>query len=81
MLGVYGADEPDEERLKHGQPKSIGHETTFERDIIDPAMLEQSLWRLTEDACRRMREQDLRARYVTVRIRYSDFKTITHGGF
>jgi len=81
MLGVYGGDEPAEARARRGQPKSIGHETTFERDIIDPAVLEQSLWRLTEDACRRMREQDLRARYVTVRIRYSDFKTVTHGGF
>ena len=62
-------------------PKSIGHETTFERDVIDPARLKQSLWRLTEDACRRMREQDLRARHVTVKVRYSDFQTVTHGGF
>ena len=62
-------------------PKSIGHETTFERDVIDPARLKQSLWRLTEDACRRLREQDLRARHVTVKVRYSDFQTVTHGGF
>ncbi len=63
------------------QPKSIGHESTFSRDIVDPAMIERTLWRLTEDACRRLREAGLRARHVTVKIRYSDFGTQTHGGF
>ncbi len=75
--GAFGRGEADLSR----RPKSIGHETTFERDVIDPAVIRQTLWRLTEDACRRMREQDLRARHVTVKIRYSDFKTLTHGGF
>lgn len=62
------------------RPKSIGHETTFERDVIDPAVWERTLWRLTEDACRRLREADLRTRQVTLKIRYSDFFTLTHGG-
>jgi len=82
-LGAFGTGDGtiDGPARRRSLPKSIGHETTFERDIIDPAVLEQTLWRLTEDACRRMREQDLRARHVTVRIRYNDFKTLTHGGF
>ena len=62
------------------RPKSIGHETTFERDEIDPEVWERALWRLTEDACQRLRVADLRARQVTVKIRYSDFATLTHGG-
>jgi DNA polymerase-4 len=62
------------------RPKSIGHETTFERDVIDPAVWERTLWRLTEDACRRLRAADLRTRQVTLKIRYSDFFTLTHGG-
>lgn len=61
------------------RPKSIGHETTLERDEIDPAVFEQTLWRLTEDACRRLRAADLRAAHVTVKLRYSDFDTHTHG--
>jgi DNA polymerase-4 len=78
--GSFGMD--DERGLVvRRAPKSIGHETTFERDVIDPAVIEQTLWRLSEDACRRLREQDLRTRHVTVKVRYSDFKTLTHGGF
>jgi DNA polymerase-4 len=65
----------------HRIPKTIGHETTFERDLLDPALLEEMLWTLTEDACRRLRDKNLIAKHVTVKLRYSDFKTHTHGGF
>lgn len=73
--------EEEEAGLKTRAPKSIGHETTFERDLLDPALLEETLWTLTEDACRRLRDKGLRARHVTVKLRYSDFATHTHGGF
>jgi DNA polymerase-4 len=63
------------------QPKSIGHETTYERDEYDPEVFRRTLWQLTEDACRRLRAANLRARHVTVKLRYSDFDTHTHGGF
>jgi DNA polymerase-4 len=83
-LGTGGVSPPADRRrdaaATHSRPKSIGHETTFERDVIDPAVWERTLWRLTEDACRRLRAADLRTRQVTVKIRYSDFFTITHGG-
>jgi DNA polymerase-4 len=78
---------PDAEAAEDGSParpalpKTIGHETTFERDLLDPALLEETLWTLTEDACRRLREKGLLARHVTVKLRYSDFATHTHGGF
>lgn len=74
------SDEPGGIKLKR-KPKTIGHETTFERDEIDPATWKRTLWRLTEDACRRLRAADLRCRHVTLKIRYSDFATHTHGGF
>ena len=63
------------------RPKSIGHETTFARDVLDQNVIKRSLWRLTEDACQRLRAADLRARHVTVKIRYSDFHTVTKGGY
>jgi DNA polymerase-4 len=89
LLGT-GEDGPAESYFGYGngqslqgrppsRPKSIGHETTLERDEIDPAVFEQTLWRLTEDACRRLRAADLRAAHVTVKLRYSDFDTHTHG--
>ena len=72
-VGIYAA-------APSRRPKSIGHEMTFARDVIDPAVWERTLWRLTEDACRRLRSADLRARQITLKIRYSDFGTLTHGG-
>ena len=79
----YDGEAGDEERPgpSSRQPKSIGHETTFERDVADRAVLMRTLWRLSENACRRLRAKNLRARHVTVKIRYSDFATLTHGGF
>jgi len=77
----FGYEEQDGGVQLKRKPKSIGHETTFERDEINPAVWERTLWRLTEDACRRLRKADLRAAHVTVKIRYSDFHSLTHGGF
>lgn len=62
------------------RPKSIGHSSTFSRDQSDQGVFEQKLWELLESACRRLRSADLRARHVTVTVRYSDFSTISHGG-
>lgn len=72
-VGIYSA-------AASRRPKSIGHETTFSRDTVDPAVWERTLWRLTEDACRRLRAADLRTRHITLKVRYSDFFTLTHGG-
>ena len=77
----FGYEETDLEGgvKQKRQPKSIGHESTFARDESSPEAVERTLWRLTEDACRRLRAANLRTRHVTVKIRYSDFATLTHG--
>lgn len=59
------------------QAKSIGHENTFPKDTNDLAFLERSLWHLTEEACYRLRAGGYAARQVTVKVRYSDWKTVT----
>lgn len=56
-------------------PGSIGHETTFSRDTIDPHFLEATLFRLTEKSAFRLREKGLEAGRLTVKVRYSDFRT------
>jgi DNA polymerase-4 len=78
-----GAPELEHEPLTplRARRRSIGHSITFERDTLDPRELAATLWGLTEDSCRRLREHGLRAHHVTVTIRYSDFKTFTKGGF
>ncbi len=56
-------------------PKSIGHEHTFDRDTLDQATIEGTLLRLSEGVGRRSREQDLRGRTVTLKLRVAPFET------
>jgi DNA polymerase IV len=58
-------------------PKSISHEHTFAEDTAEQAQLEATLARLSEMVGRRLREHRLHARTVQVKLRYSDFSTIT----
>ncbi len=60
----------------HADPKSVSAETTFERDIADPAELEKHLLALADHVARRLRKAGLRARTVDVKVRFSDFRTI-----
>ncbi len=60
-------------------PKSVSRETTFERDIADPEVLRGVLARLLDRAAFALREDGLLAAGVTVKLRYSDFSTTTHG--
>ena len=58
-------------------PKSVGHEHTFNTDTADQAELEGMLARLSQMVCRRLREYGLHARTINLKLRYSDFTTIT----
>jgi DNA polymerase-4 len=58
-------------------PKSISHEHTFMEDTLDIAKMEATLARLCEQVGRRLREHNLRARTVQLKLRYKDFSTIT----
>jgi DNA polymerase-4 len=53
--------------------KSVSHERTFAQDVADPEELETRLMMLAVDTGASLRADGLRARTVTVRIRYSDF--------
>ncbi len=67
----------DSEIGSNEQPKSISHEHTFDEDTADVERLESTLARLTEMVCRRLREHQLHARTVQLKLRYQDFSTIT----
>jgi len=58
-------------------PKSISHEHTYMEDTADRAKLESTLARLSEMVGRRLREHGLHARTLQLKLRYSDFSTIT----
>jgi DNA polymerase IV len=58
-------------------PRSISHEHTYSQDTNNRQTLEATLARLTEMVCRRLREQNLHARTLQLKLRYSDFRTLT----
>ena len=59
------------------EAKSISHETTFPSDIDDVDALRAWLLELTEHVARRLRRHALRGRTVNLKVRFSDFRTIT----
>jgi DNA polymerase IV len=61
----------------HGPRKSISRDTTFSEDTLDAEELRAVLYSLTEYAARQLRSEGMVARTVTVKVRYSDFKTVT----
>jgi DNA polymerase-4 len=59
------------------EQKSIGTENTFHNDTIDVAFLHRELVRMTERIAFELREANKLTGCVTVKIRYSDFQTLT----
>jgi DNA polymerase IV len=57
--------------------RSISRETTLLEDSVDPRYLESTLSYLVEKAVSQLRIEKLYARLVTLKLRYSDFKTVT----
>jgi DNA polymerase-4 len=57
--------------------KSISHEHTYNEDTADPEQMESTLMRLSEMVGRRLREANLHARTLQLKLRYTDFTTIT----
>lgn len=59
------------------EAKSIGSEQTFERDTDDRTILRPALRELAEDIAHRLQRKQLGAHTVQVKVRYSDFTTLT----
>jgi DNA polymerase IV len=59
------------------QPKSISHETTFERDTDDLEELERTLSYLSQLVAGRLRDHRLYARTVGLKLRFAPFRTLT----
>jgi DNA polymerase-4 len=59
------------------EAKSISQETTFAHDIADPLALSQTLRQQAEEVARRLRKSDLSGITVRLKIRWSDFTTLT----
>ncbi len=68
--------------LEHDQPQggavgSISNERTFHADVGDIQRVLDQLRTLTERVCWRARQRGVRARTVTLKLRFSNFHTVT----
>jgi DNA polymerase-4 len=59
------------------EEKSLGMERTFANDLSDPEELRVFLLEFCEEVAFGLREKGLRGKTVTLKARYSDFKTVT----
>lgn len=67
----------DHEVGDRADAKSIRHEHTFNQDTAEVTALEATLAHLSEKVGRRLREQNVYARVIQLKLRYTDFSTIT----
>ena len=84
IFGVAGtemlklASGNDERKVEpYSDAKSIGREHTFQKDIKDKAVLEDALLLLSRDVSLRAKRQNLWGRTVTLKIKFSNMKSIT----
>ncbi len=63
--------------VSHHEAKSISSERTFKHDSNDPEALQNLLVGLTEKVAHELRESDKQCACVTVKLRYSNFETVS----
>jgi DNA polymerase IV len=61
----------------YSEQKSLSHETTFHEDSNDLTFLHTELLKLTEETAYDLRQEDRLTGCVTVKVRYSDFTTVS----
>ncbi|WP_157216622.1 DNA polymerase IV [Flavisphingomonas formosensis] len=76
---LHGAARGEDDRpVRPDRPlKSVGAERTFDTDLIEPEALFAALDRVAEAAWTRIQRYDARGRTATLKVRFSDFRTIT----
>jgi nucleotidyltransferase/DNA polymerase involved in DNA repair len=76
-LMAHGIDRSEVE--ERGEIKSIGRDVTFQEDTADPEFVFNTLDKLSEEIHRDAIEKHLFFKTVTIRVRYQNFETHTHG--
>ncbi|MFO7599677.1 MAG: DNA polymerase IV [Candidatus Desulfacyla sp.] len=67
----------DREVVPQHEPKSIGHEETFDKDILDPDQAKKEILSLAGKVARRMRRAGVRGQTISLKVKYADFTQIT----
>ena len=61
----------------HEPERSIGAEETFREDVGDPDLIRRELLRLSDRTARRLRAAGCKARTISIKLRFTDFRTIS----
>jgi len=69
--------EDDRPVVSEHEPKSSGTENTFERDLTDVEVIRAEIAEMAGRAAGWLARRELYARTVTIKVRYSDFTTVT----
>ena len=82
LFGVRGKDwynyarGIDERKVKAiSSPKTISRETTFNADSVDRTFLDGTLYYLLERVCQKLRELDMVAGRIGIKLRYVDYSS------
>jgi DNA polymerase-4 len=82
LFGKYGSELYDRARGIDERPislereaKSVSQETTFSKDTADLALLRQTMKDLSTQVGYRLRQEEVSARVIRLKIRWSDFST------
>lgn len=85
-LGTYAIDlynmswgRDDRPVVPDREAKSIGNEETFARDICDREEIKAELLALAERVGWRLRKAETVGKTITLKVRFSSFKTVTRG--
>jgi DNA polymerase-4 len=57
--------------------KSISKERTYTTDVVDKKKIEETLFDLTGKVCQLLRDKNWQASTISIKLRYSDFVTLT----
>jgi DNA polymerase-4 len=77
VLKRFAFGEDDRPLDLSGETKSISSENTFLKDTADRTVLRSTLWEQAQDIAIHLQKKHLAAKSVQVRVRYSDFTTLT----
>jgi DNA polymerase IV len=63
--------------VPHREAKSSGSENTYPQDLVDIGVIRDEILEMTRHAVSWLTRKELMARTVTIKVRYSDFTTVT----
>ena len=80
-LGLHIADlargRDDRSVVTHSPQKSLGAEETFDRDLVAGSEISRALLKLADRVSSRLRARGISGHTVTLKVRFSNFTTIT----